>query len=427
MSNRRPATPNSITALIVAAILVIVAATGCGQTAGVAIAQSSLPRNTSPNVTDAALAELSAGNTAFALDLYQAIRGADGNLFYSPYSLSIALAMTCAGARGETERQMAETLHYSLPQDQLHPAFNALDLSLNQQRGGDENFTLKTANSVWAQADYDFLPEYLDALAENYGAGLRLVDYKDEGARENSRQAINEWVGEQTEGKIQDLLAKGILTEMTRLVLANAIYFKAEWETPFLNGTEDREFTLLNGDTVTVPMMGRRAETRHAEGDGYQAVEILYKGDRIRMVIVLPAPGQFEAFEQSLDSARLDEILQSLTPKDVKLFMPKFQYAATLNLGETLSAMGMPDAFTPFVADFSGMDGTHDLYLSHVVHKAFVAVDEMGTEAAAASGIVAEIVSMPLYVTLDHPFIFVIRDAETGAILFVGRVVNPTP
>jgi len=423
MSNRRPAMNNSITTLAIAMALLSLTAAGCGSPARVAIAQSARPRETSPGVTNAALSELSAGNSAFAFDLYQAIRTEDGNLFYSPYSLSIALAMTYAGARGETERQMAETFHYSLPQDRLHPAFNALDLKLTAQ--DKKSFELKTANSVWAQADYDFLPDYLDALAENYGAGLRLVDFVDQGEQEKSRVAINDWVSEQTEDKIQDLLAPGILTKMTRLVLANAIYFKAEWETPFLNGTNDGEFTLLNGDKVTVPMMSRRAETRHAEGDGYQAVEIPYKGDRIRMIILLPTLGQFEAFEQSLDNERLNAILESLTPTDVKLFMPKFQYAATLPLEDTLSEMGMPDAFTPFVADFSGLDGTHDLYLSHVVHKAFVAVDEMGTEAAAASGVVAEIVSLPIYVTLDRPFIFVIRDLETDAILFIGRVLNP--
>jgi serpin B len=424
MSNRKPAMNISITTLAIAMALLNLTASGCGSPARVAIAQSSRPRETSPGVTNAALSELSAGNSAFAFDLYQAIRKEDGNLFYSPYSLSIALAMTYAGARGETERQMAETLHYSLPQDQLHLAFNALDLKLTTH--DEKSFELKTANSVWAQAGYDFLPEYLDTLAENYGAGLKLVDYKDAGEREKSRLAINQWVSEQTDGKIQNLLDDETLTRLTRLVLANAIYFKAEWETPFLNGTENREFTLINGDKVTVPMMSRRAETRHAEGDGYQAVEIPYKGDRIGMIILLPMLGQFETFEQSLDNERLNAILESLTPTDVKLFMPKFQYAATLQLEDTLSEMGMPDAFTPFVADFSGLDGTHNLYLSHVVHKAFVAVDEMGTEAAAASGVVAEIVSLPIYVTRPL-FIFVIRDLETDAICSSGAFLIRRP
>jgi serpin B len=394
----------------------------------VTLIQSSLQRETSPQAAAAARSELSAGNRAFALDMYQAIRDQNGNLFFSPYSISLALAMTYAGARGDTERQMAGTLHFPLPQDQLHPAFNALDLQLSQHDSPNQDkgsFQLNIANSLWGQAGYSFRPEYLDVIARNYGAGLRLVDFKNAANREQSRSTINQWVSDQTAGKIKDLIAKDILTKDTRLVLANAIYFKADWQVPFLKPTRNDTFTLLSGDPISVPMMSRRTGTGYAEGAGYQAVELDYKGDRMSMVIFLPALGQFEAFERSLNVARANAILQALQSYDVNLSMPKFKYDASLMLAKTLARTGMPDAFSPGVADFSGMDGTRNLYISNVVHKAFVAVDEIGTEAAAATGVSMEIVSMPRVVTINRPFIFFIRDTETGTILFMGRVLDP--
>ncbi len=395
------------------------------------VAQAKVPRETSPNVMENTLSELIAGNNAFAFDLYQTIRSKEtGNLFYSPYSISVALAMTYAGSRSATAQQMADTLHYTLPQEQLHPAFNALDLQLapdnrNEQEPDEGNFNLQIANSIWGQSSHAFRPEYLDLIARHYGSELRLVDFKNQDKRMEARLAINDWVSQRTEGKIEELIEKGILKKKTRLVLANAIYFKAEWETPFLSGTRDETFTLLDGEQITVPMMSRRANTSFAEGEGYQAIEIPYKGDRMRMVILLPAPGQFEAFESSLDRESLDTILQSLSPRDMKLFMPKFEYDASLNLAETLAELGMPDAFNPGRADFSGMDGTRFLFIKHVIHKAFVAVDEIGTEAAAATGVAVEIVSEPTVVKVDRPFVFVIRDSQSGAILFIGRMVNP--
>jgi serpin B len=398
-----------------------------GQPTNIVLAQSKVQRETSPNVARPALDELSAGNSAFAFDLYQAIRDSKGNLFYSPYSISIALAMTYAGARGSTERQMADTLHYTLPQDQLHPAFNALDLKLTQQDSADQDkgsFKLNIANSLWGQTGYSFRPEFLDVIAKNYGAGLRLLDFKDAANREQSRLTINQWVSDQTAGKIKDLIAKDTLAEYTRLVLANAIYFKAEWQVPFLKPTRNDTFTLLNGDPISVPMMSRRTDTGYAEDTDYQAIELNYKGDRMRMVILLPAPGQFEAFERSLNMERANAILQALQSHDIDLSMPKFKYDASLSLGGTLAKMGMPDALSQ-AADFSGMDGTRNLYISAVVHKAFVAVDEIGTEAAAATAVVVGITSMPRVVTINRPFIFFIRDAETGTILFVGRVLDP--
>jgi serpin B len=397
----------------------------------VALVRSEVQRDTSPQVDEAGLVELAAGNSAFAFDLYQALRGERGNLFYSPFSISIALAMTYAGARGETERQMAETLHYTLPQEQLHPAFNAVDQALAEGEKDEAAFRLSVANSLWGQQGFPFRQEFLDVIAKNYGAGMHLVDYRDGANREQARQAINAWVSEETQAKIEELIGEDILNELARLVLANAIYFKGEWVEPFLSGTQEAPFTRLDGSQVSAPMMSRRMITPYAQGEDFQAVELPYKGERISMVVLLPAEGQFEDFESSLDSDRVEAILQALSPHDLKLYLPKFNFSTELMLAETLEAMGMPEAFDGQRADFSGMydpgqTSEGNLYLSHVIHKAFVAVDEKGTEAAAATGVVAGIVSMPEELLVDRPFIFLIRDQHTGAILFVGRVMDPT-
>lgn len=390
------------------------------------VAWSKVQRQILPDVSPDDLAELVAGNSAFAFDLYQALRGQEGNLFYSPYSISLALAMTYAGARGETEQQMAETLRFALAQERLHPAFNALDLKLTGQE--DEGFVLNIVNSLWGQVDYTFLSEFLDTLAENYGAGLRLLDFEHES--EPSRQTINEWVSQQTEERIKDLIPQGGITPATVLVLVNAIYFNAEWLHPFAeSSTYDDTFYTLDGGQVTVPMMAMAEPLTlsHAQGEGYQAVELLYKGQEMSMVVVVPDEGQFEAFEAALDAGRVETILGALEPKQVALRMPKFTYESEFGLAGTLAAMGMPDAFGTG-ANFSGMDGSRNLFISDVFHKAFVAVDEAGTEAAAATAVVVAKMAAPVYdveLTVDRPFVFLIRDLESGAILFVGRVVNP--
>lgn len=369
--------------------------------------------------------ELAAGHNAFAFDLYQALRAEPGNLFYSPYSLSAALAMTYAGAAGDTAAQMAATLHYTLPPDRLHPAFNALDLALTAPPATTATFTLKIANSIWGQADYTFQPAFLDTLALNYGAGLRLVDFMDPAAREQSRLAINRWVSDQTAQKIPELFKPDVLNQATRLVLANALYFQGLWATPFYPGSPQGQFTLTSGEAVSVTMMGRRAQTPYVEGADYQAVSLAYQGDRAEMLVLLPAAGSFESFEAGLTAERLAEIIAALAATDVKLYLPRFDFGSELNLADTLSALGMPDAFDWRRADFSGMTGEPNLHISNVVHQALVAVDELGTEAAAATGITMEIVSMPMVVSADRPFIFVIWDRPTNTILFMGRVVDP--
>jgi len=404
---------------------------GCGGDAQVAqVAQSETLRVTSPDVAEPDLAELVAGNSAFAFDLYQAVRGNEGNILYSPYSISLALAMTYSGARGETKQQMADTLSFTLPDDRLHPAFNALDLELAgrgraPQIGESSRFQLNIANAIWGQEGYAFLPEFLDVLAQNYGAGLRLLDFVN--APEESRLAINDWVSDQTEGKIPDLMPQGVIDELTRLVLTNAIYFNAGWAFPFeTQDTEEGTFYLLDGDEVTVPMMKQSHEFGYAEGEGYQAVSLPYGASGVSMVLLVPPAGQFEAFESSLNAERVDAIVNGLERWRVILSMPKFDFESSFDLGETLATMGMPDAFSE-TADFSGMTGSPELWISAVVHKAFISVDEEGTEAAAATGVAmpASAPEGPVELTVDRPFVFLIRDSRTGAVLFVGRVVDP--
>jgi len=405
----------------------------CAQPVSGEILRSDKPRETSPDVDDTDLTMLVDGNSDFAFDLYQAVREMDGNLFYSPYSISLALAMTYAGARGETEQQMADTLHFILTQDRLHPAFNSLDIKLSQRgegaKGKDgEGFRLNIVNAIWGQKDYEFLSEFLDTLAENYGAGLRPLDFIK--APEQSRITINDWVSDQTEGKIEDLIPQGLIDTWTRLVLTNAIYFNAAWQYPFEeDATRDGTFYLLNGDEITVPMMKQMESFGYVEGDDYQAVELPYDGREISMVILLPTAGQFESFDDLLDAQRLDKIIGRLEYREVALTMPKFEFESSFRFGEILATMGMPVAFVWEVADFSGMTGNRDLFIADVIHKAFVSVDEAGTEAAAATAVVMPTAmppEEPVEVTVDRPFIFLIRDIETGAILFVGRIVDPS-
>jgi serpin B len=396
------------------------------------VLQSDKPRVTSPSVTESDLDNLVSDNNAFALDLYQQLRTKDGNLFYSPYSISVALAMTYAGAKGETEEQMAHTLHFGLPQDRLHPALNSLDIELAKRGEGaegrdSEGFRLNIVNTIWGQKDYKFLSSFLDTLAENYGAGLRVMDFAV--SSEESRITINDWVSEQTEGKIEDLIPQGLINELTRLVLTNAIYFNAAWAYPFEESmTWDEPFHLLDGSEVTVPMM-RQTENfvGYTEGEGYQAVELPYDSHELSMVILLPREGNFEQFEGSLDHQLLAPILEALEHDSVNLKMPKFEFESGFGLSDTLAVMGMSDAFSGN-ADFSGMTGNRELFIQEVIHKAFVSVDEAGTEAAAATAVVMVTSAPPeepIVVNVNRPFIFLIRDIETGSLLFMGRVLNP--
>jgi len=396
------------------------------------VAESTKPRLT-PLAVDASTRDsLASGNGGFAFDLYQAIRGEEGNLFYSPYSISLALAMTYAGARGTTAEQMSQTLHFTLPPDRLHPAFNGLDLQLSQRGEGaagkdGQGFRLNVVNAIWGQQGYGFLEDFLDLLAENYGAGLRLLDFVN--AAEESRVTINDWVSDQTEEKIKDLIPETLIDAATRLVLTNAIYFNAAWQNPFQEGmTHDGPFTSLDGSEVTVPMMAQTESFRYFQGAGYQALELPYDGQELSMVILLPDAGSFSAYEESLDDEQVEKTIRQMEGRQVALTMPRFEFESSLSLADTLTAMGMPDAFGG-LADFSGMTGDRDLFIGAVLHKAFVSVDEAGTEAAAATAVIMKRLGLPgapIEVNVDRPFIFLIRDIDSGTILFVGRVLTPS-
>jgi serpin B len=398
------------------------------------VAESKLSRIENPNAPVSDLEQLVGGNTAFAFDLYQAVRSQPGNLVYSPYSISLAFAMAYGGAAGETARQMAEVLHYSLPPAQFHPTFNALDLALADRpnQAADvpekERFQLSIANSTWAQQDWSFLPTYLDLLALNYGAGMHLVDFKN--TPEAARKQVNNWVSNQTNKRIQDILPEGSVEPRTRLVLANAIFFKAYWEDEFDAGfTSPGSFHLLEGSTVEVPMMQKHLEEiyAYAAGDGWQAISLPYKGGLTDMVILLPELGTFNTFESSLTAEKYQAVVSALKGQPVILSLPKFKFDASLELKDALVGLGMQDAFTENVADLSGMDGGHLLYLSDAFHKAFIAVDEKGTEAAAATALLAVPASLPsgADMQINRPFFFFIRDVPNGTVLFMGRVLDP--
>ena len=411
-------------------LVLLTGLSACVQPASGDMQRSDKPRVT-PSLSQPDLATLVEGNNAFALDLYQALRGTEGNLFFSPYSISLALAMTYAGARESTEKQMAGTLHYTLPQDRLHAAFNGLDQELSGRgqgaKGKDgKGFRLNIVNAIWGQKGYPFLAQYLDLLAEDYGAGLRTLDFRT--APDDSRLTINKWVSDRTELRIKDLIPPGAIDTMTRLVLTNAIYFNAAWANNFeKNATQPADFRLADSSTVKVPMMHQTEHLGYAMGDGYQAVTLPYDGRELEMMVLLPDQGKFAEFEKSLDTGKVASIINGITPKQVALSLPNYKYESEFSLGKILASMGMPIAFSG-QADFSGMTGNRDLSISEVIHKAFVAVDESGTEAAAATAVIMRATAMPvmpLEVKVDHPFLFLIRDIKTGSVIFVGRVMNP--
>lgn len=401
----------------------------CALFASLNMAVSNQSREMDPSVLERDIQDLVDGNNAFAFDVYQSLQSQDGNLILSPYSISLALAMPYAGARSETESQMAQTLHF-LPQDQLHSEFNALDQQLEESKKASNKdqipLQLDILNAIWTEQTQTFLPEFLDTLAVNYGAGVHLADFINQ--FEPARKEINNWVKKQTKNKIKDLLPDGSLNSGTRMVLVNTIYFKADWLHQFeANSTQDAPFHLLDGTTVNIPMMNQEISIPYASGNGYQAVELAYSGNTAAMDIIVPDEGNFETFESSFNREMHDQIINSMQRVSVAFGLPKFEFSSSFNLSDQLASMGMPDGFDSDKADFSGMTGGHDLFISNIIHKAFVAVDEEGTEAAAATISIMGAGAMPYDISLivDRPFIFIIRDLGTGQILFFGRVMNP--
>jgi len=377
-----------------------------------------------PNVT-----AVVKGNTEFCFDLYQELRVKEGNIFISPYSISTALAMTYGGARNLTEKEMAEVLHFPLEQESLHAAFSGLQSHLNaiQDRG---HVKLTVANSLWCQQGYSFLDSFLDLNKRHYGAGLNFVDFVKE--TEAARVAINEWVEEETQEKIKDMIKKGALDPLTTLVLCNAIYFKGDWQSPFeKRNTREAVFHVTAKDNVKVQMMTQTTFFKHKDFGEFSAIEMLYKGYDLSMVVLLPKeidglPQLETSLTDSNATGWITDLLNS-PQSDVILSIPKFKTTYDVSLAKTLGGMGMPSVFSN--ADFSGMTGKKDLFVDDVLHKAFVSVDEKGTEAAAATAIMAVgagAPSKPLIFRVDHPFIFLIRENSTGSILFIGRIIDPT-
>ena len=402
----------------------------CSPSASIEIVESNKRRETNPSTIGDDIKNLVDGNNTFAFDIYNSLRSENGNLILSPYSISLALAMTYAGARGETEAQMTQTLHFT-PQDKLHPSFNTLDLALEKEPinldKDKEPMQLNIANAVWAEKTFSFLPEFLDTIAINYGAGVNLADFKNEPNQE--RTTINNWVSDQTEDKINDLLPDGSITTDTRMVLVNAIYFKADWLDQFdANHTGDYPFNLLDGTQVNIPMMGQGMYIPYTQGEGYTAVELPYAGDTAAMDIIVPDVGKFEDIESALTGDMFNTIIGNMSQTSLMLSLPKFKFESSFGLSNTLDQLGMVDAFNANTADFSGMTGNKDLFIGNVIHKAFVAVDEEGTEAAAATAVIMEAAGAPMWdvsLLVDRPFIFIIRDKVNGQILFIGRVLNP--
>lgn len=369
---------------------------------------------------------------AFATDLYAVLARDEGNLVFSPYSAAVALAMTRAGAVGETARQMDAVLHAELVDD-LDAAFNAVEQALAERPGeyplGDQTVELElaTANQLWGQLGYEFDQAFLDRLAAHYGAGMQVVDYVEE--REEARRAINDWAADRTRDRIPELVPAGVLNELTRLVLTNAIYLKAPWLHPFAEGaTEAAPFHRLDGSEVTAELMSLGARLRFGRGSGYEAVELPYVAGELTMTVIAPDEGEFESFEDGLDAARVGEMLDGLGDAQVRLRLPRFEFRTQAALKPALSELGMPIAFSE-QADFSAMSPSGaDLLIQEVLHEAFISVDEEGTEAAAATAVIAGVTSAPqlnVDLTVDRPFIFLIRDRETGATLFMGRVLDP--
>lgn len=366
-------------------------------------------------------------NTLFALDLYNQLKMTDGNLFFSPFSIFTALAMTWAGARENTAVQMAETLHFTEKPAQFHRAIGDLISQLNAVQK-ETDVELSIANAIWAQKGYQFLDEFFRIVQQSYQADLKQVDFSS--AAESARQAINAWVEQQTNEKIKDLLPPKVLNALTRLVLVNAIYFKGFWDNQFKSrDTREMEFWLLTEVAVKVPMMHQEHQFGYWENDWLQIMEMPYKEESLSLIVLLPKEKTgITDLEQKLNFENMMAWQSRLRKRKVIVFFPKFKIESQFSLGQTLALMGMPDAFDPELADFSAMVGQKELYISAVIHKAFLEVNEEGSEAAAATGVVVGVTSIapsPPIFKADHPFVFFIRDNKSQSILFLGRVLNP--
>jgi serpin B len=369
--------------------------------------------------------EIVKGNTAFAQELYGKLATEPGNVFFSPASISTALAMTYAGARGDTAKQMAKTMHFDLEGKALNDGYAALLARLSSSGEGVPQLAI--ANRVWSQKGMPIEADFLSITKGSYGAGLELMDFV--GASEPSRVAINAWVASKTNDKIKDLLIPGVLTSDTRMVLTNAIWFKGQWATAFDKKQTTNDAFSTGAASKSVPTMHATLHARYGVVDGVEVLELPYKSkdsDRaLSMVLVLPKAGEMGKLDKGM---KLGTWADSLYSREVVVSLPKFKITQSIGLGSTLSKMGMPDAFDVSKADFSGITKKEKLHIDKVIHKAFVDVNEEGTEAAAATAVVigTESATIPATFKADRPFAFYIRDQKTGTILFLGRITDPT-
>lgn len=382
------------------------------------------PRPVQVRATD--MQALVRDNNAFAVDMFHQVRRPAGNLFFSPLSVSSALGMTYAGARGDTAVEMEKALHFTLGQDRLHPTLGKLMSNLS---GTDKArpYQLHLACSLWGQEGMAFRDEFLTTQRNSYGADLRRVNF----ARNPSqaRETINRWVEQQTREKIKDLLPPNSVTASSRLALVSAVYFQGNWEYPFdSKQTREDDFHIGSGKKVKAQLMSQAALLRTYDAGSFQALELPYKGKDLSMVVLLPkrVDGLSE-LEKGMTAAKLDEVFRGLDRPALRyVYLPRFRTTAPLDLAPVLQGQGMRKAFEAGEADFSGIDGRRHLYVSAALHKGFVEVNELGTEAAAATAIVLSDPSLPPLFRADHPFLYLIRDNGSGSILFLGRLVDPT-
>lgn len=374
------------------------------------------------------LGELVNASNRFALELFSNLSDPGDNLFFSPYSIFTALGMTYEGARNKTADEMRAVFHFPADSQTRWSLFKALMEKLN---ANDTGCNLSSADAFWVQQDFKLLDDFVQTVQTYYSADAFNVDYMN--AAEAARQRINGWVENRTNGKIKDLIPQGVLDSSTRLVLTNAIYFKGNWLTEFnQNFTKKMDFHPDASTTVKADMMARNDDGsiyNYSEGDGVQVLRMPYSGDKLSMLVLLPEDGTVSSLEKKLTVENLAKWRGTLEESRVDIYFPKFKLETKYSLRDNLSNMGMPSAFTA-AADFSGIDGMDDLLVSDVIHQAFVSVDEKGTEAAGATAVVVELrgpvePAVPVF-NADHPFIFIIQDNETGNILFMGKVVDPT-
>lgn len=371
---------------------------------------------------------------SFAVDLWDRVGRVAGNLALSPFSIATALAMTANGTAGATARQMLEVLHV----DSL-TAYNAGMAALSQELaslagpvsladGTPDTISLASADQLFGDRGTSWERPFLTVLAKMYGAGMREVDFRAD--PEAARTSVNEWTSRQTHGRIPDILPQGVVDETTRLVLVNALYFKAPWETPFQeSATRTAPFHRIGGGPASVPMMYGDPEGSavYLEGRHFTGARLPYRDGRLAMTVALPAE------PARADAAALAELLGPgglllAGEPGVAITMPRWRYRVPVDLGRALVALGMPDAFDPRLADFSPMTAQERLYVSFVLHQTFVAVDEAGTEAAAATAVgMADSAAVRSHsLVLDRPFLFVVHDTAHGTPLFVGRVADPS-